>query len=408
MAEPLLRIEGLKTPFATDDGMVHAVDGVDLSVDRGETLGVVGESGSGKTVTALTVVKLIAMPPGRIVAGRILWQGRDLVPLSSEELRPLRAKEIAVIFQEPMTSLNPVFSIGEQIAEVLRLISPPGRIVGGEILFHREKNGRDEVVDLAKLDPRGEPIRQIRGNEIAMIFQEPMTSLDPLFTIGDQLSEAILVHQKVSKRSAMDRSAELLDKVRLPQARDLLTKYPHQLSGGMRQRVMIAMALSGQPSLLIADEPTTALDVTTEAQILELMQSLQEEFNMAILFVTHDMGVIAEMAEEVVVMYLGRVVEKTDIHSLFNEPKHPYTRALLESIPKVGQKSSGPLQTIEGMVPSPFAIPRGCPFHPRCAHFMPGICDAALPEEIPLEANHTVRCFLYSEQAEGESHDKPA
>ena len=335
----LLQIKDLRTHFFTESGVVRAVDGVSFDIPTGKTLGVLGESGCGKSVTGFSI---------------------------------------------------------------LQLINPPGRIVGGEILFRREKNGRKEVVDLLKYKPRGEDIRQIRGNEIAMIFQEPMTSLDPLFTIGNQLVEGIRVHQKISKRSAEDRAAELLDKVRLPQARDLLTKYPHELSGGMRQRVMIAMALTGQPSLLIADEPTTALDVTTEAQILELMQSLQQEFNMAIMFITHDLGVIAEMAEEVVVMYLGHVVEKTDIKSLFNQPKHPYTRALLESIPKVGNKSVGPLRTIEGMVPSPFAIPRGCPFHPRCAQFMPGICDAALPEEIPVEGDHSVRCFLYDEQAEGD------
>ncbi|MCC6804288.1 MAG: ABC transporter ATP-binding protein [Anaerolineae bacterium] len=340
MPEPnlLLEVRNLHTHFFTESGVVRAVDGVSFTVERGQTLGVLGESGCGKSVTGFSV---------------------------------------------------------------LHLVSPPGRIVGGEIVYHREKNGHHETIDLARLDPRGEAIRQIRGNEIAMIFQEPMTSLDPLFTIGDQLTEAILVHQKIPKRSALDRSAELLDKVRLPQARELLKKYPHQLSGGMRQRVMIAMALSGNPSLLIADEPTTALDVTTEAQILELMQSLQEEFSMAILFITHDLGVIAEMAEEVVVMYLGRVMEKTDIKSLFSEPKHPYTRALLESIPKVGHKRDERLQTIEGMVPSPFDIPPGCPFHPRCANFMSGVCDAAMPAEVPLEASHTVRCFLYSEQVEG-------
>ncbi len=337
----LLEIRELQTHFFTESGVVRAVDGVSFNVERGKTLGVLGESGCGKSVTGYSV---------------------------------------------------------------LRLVNPPGRIVGGEVLFHRQKNGADDVVDLAKLDPRGEAIRRIRGNEIAMIFQEPMTSLDPLFTVGDQLAEAILVHQKVSKRSALDRSAELLDKVRLPQARDLLSKYPHQLSGGMRQRVMIAMALSGQPELLIADEPTTALDVTTEAQILELLQSLQQEFHMSILFITHDLGVIAEMAEEVVVMYLGRVVEKTDIHSLFDNPKHPYTQALLESIPKIGHKSGEPLRTIEGMVPSPYNVPRGCPFHPRCAHFIPGVCDAALPPEIPLSANHSVRCVLYAGEAEGDKH----
>jgi peptide/nickel transport system ATP-binding protein len=337
----LLQIKDLRTHFFTESGVVQAVDGVSFDIPPGKTLGVLGESGCGKSVTAYSI---------------------------------------------------------------LQLINAPGRIVGGEILFERVHNGRKEVVDLLKYGSRSEDIRQIRGNEISMIFQEPMTSLDPLFTIGDQLAEAVLVHQKVSKRSALDRAAELLDKVRLPQARELLKRYPHQLSGGMRQRVMIAMALSGQPRLLIADEPTTALDVTTEAQILDLMQSLQEELGMAILFITHDLGVIAEMADEVVVMYLGRVVEKTDVHTLFNDPKHPYTRALLESIPKIGQKQEGPLQTIEGMVPSPFEIPHGCPFHPRCANFMSGVCDEAVPAEIALEGAHTVRCFLYSEQAEGDRH----
>jgi peptide/nickel transport system ATP-binding protein len=336
----VLEIKDLQTHFFTESGVVRAVDGVSFNVERGKTLGILGESGCGKSVTGFSV---------------------------------------------------------------LRLVSPPGRVVGGEILYHRHKKSSNEVIDLAKLDPRSEAIRQIRGNEIAMIFQEPMTSLDPLFTVGDQIVEAILVHQKMSKRSATDRSAELLDKVRLPQVRDLLTKYPHELSGGMRQRVMIAMALAGQPDLLIADEPTTALDVTTEAQILELMQSLQQEFNMAIMFITHDLGVIAEMAEEVVVMYLGKVVEKTDINALFNDPKHPYTRALLESIPKIGHKTDGPLRTIEGMVPSPFDIPPGCPFHPRCAHIIPGVCDVVIPAEIPVGADHSVRCVLYTDQAEGKS-----
>lgn len=344
MTNALLQIRDLQTHFFTESGVVRAVDGVSFDIPAGKTVGVLGESGCGKSVTGYSI---------------------------------------------------------------LQLINLPGRIVGGEILFQREHNGRQETVDLLKYGPRSEELRRIRGHEIGMIFQEPMTSLDPLFTVGDQLAEAVLVHQKVSKRSAMDRAAELLDKVRLPQARDLLKKYPHQLSGGMRQRVMIAMALSGQPKLLIADEPTTALDVTTEGQILELMRSLQEEFGMAILFITHDLGVIAEMAEDVVVMYLGKVVEKTDVQTLYESPKHPYTRALLESIPKVGHKQEGPLRTIEGMVPSPFDIPRGCPFHPRCAHFMPGVCDTLPPAETPLEPpSHTVRCYLYSEQAEGGLHAK--
>ncbi len=339
----LIQIKNLQTHFFLESGVVRAVDGVSFDIPVGKTLGVLGESGCGKSVTAYSI---------------------------------------------------------------LQLINRPGRIVGGEILFEREANGRKEVVDLLKFDPRSEDIRRIRGNEIAMIFQEPMTSLDPLFTIGDQLAEAVLVHQKVSKRSALDRAAELLDKVRLPQVKDLLNKYPHQLSGGMRQRVMIAMALTGQPRLLIADEPTTALDVTTEAQILELMRGLQEEFGMAILFITHDLGVIAEMAEDVVVMYLGKAVEKTDVHTLFESPKHPYTRALLESVPKIGQKHEGPLHTIEGMVPSPLNIPRGCSFHPRCAHFMPGVCDGVMPEETILEGGDAVRCYLYSEKPEGGAHER--
>ena len=277
---------------------------------------------------------------------------------------------------------------------ILQLVNSPGRVVGGQILFD---SGRGEKVDLLQFGPRTEAMRRIRGNEIAMIFQEPMTSLDPLFNIGNQLSEAVLVHQRVSKKAALDRAAELLDKVRLPQPRELLEKYPHQLSGGMRQRVMIAMALTGQPKLLIADEPTTALDVTTEAQILELLQSLQDEFNMAMLFITHDLGVISEMAEEVIVMYLGRVVEQTDIEALFEAPKHPYTQALLESMPRVGHKSATPLRVIEGMVPSPFDIPSGCPFHPRCTRFMPGLCDTTQPKLIELDETHKVRCLLYEE-----------
>jgi peptide/nickel transport system ATP-binding protein len=338
----LLEVKDLKTHFITENGIVRAVDGVSFTIEEGKTVGLLGESGCGKSVTGFSI---------------------------------------------------------------LHLINTPGRIVGGEILYHRQRGGGEEVVNLLNYGPRSEEIRRIRGSEIAMIFQEPMTSLDPLFTVGNQISEAILVHEKISKRAALDRSVELLDKVRLPQPRQLLDRYPHQLSGGMRQRVMIATALVGPPSLLIADEPTTALDVTTEGQILELLHSLQAEFNMAMLFITHDLGVIAEMAEEVIVMYLGRVVEKTDIQSLFDMPKHPYTQALLESIPKVGEKNAGPLRVIEGMVPSPFDIPRGCPFHPRCEQFMPGICNAAYPALIELDETHQARCFLYGEQTEGATQD---
>jgi peptide/nickel transport system ATP-binding protein len=323
MAEPMLRIEGLKTHFATDEGMVHAVDGVDLEVDRGETLGVVGESGSGKTVTALTVVKLIAMPPGRIVAGRILWQGRDLVPLSGEELRPIRAKEIAVIFQEPMTSLNPVFSIGEQIAEVLRL------------------------------------------------------------------------HEKLSHKAALARTVEMLDLVRIPSPQRRVHDYPHQFSGGMRQRVMIAMALSCNPKLLIADEPTTALDVTIQAQILELLAELKARLGMAVMLITHAMGVIAESAQRVVVMYAGKVVEEAPVAELFRAPRHPYTQGLIRSIPRVdvaaGERRR--LEAIPGVVPGLVDPPEGCRFAPRCAHAKPE-CTAATPQLRVVGDRHRAACIL--------------
>jgi oligopeptide/dipeptide ABC transporter ATP-binding protein len=334
----LLDIRDLRTHFHTESGIVRAVDGVSFSVRQGQTVGVLGESGSGKSVMGLSL---------------------------------------------------------------LNLINPPGRIASGQILYHRKRGDREETLDLLKYGSRSEEIRQIRGSEIAMIFQEPMTSLDPLYTIGSQISEAILVHEKVSKKAALDRTANLLDKVRLPQPRSLLERYPHQLSGGMRQRVMIAMALVGSPSLLIADEPTTALDVTTEGQILELLRSLQAEFRMAMLFITHDLGVIAEMAEEVLVMYLGRVVEKTDIQSLFNTPRHPYTQALLDSIPRLGNPTRGPLNAIQGMVPSPHEIPQGCPFHPRCASFMPQKCDKGFPGLTKIDDIHLVRCFKYSDITEG-------
>ena len=259
--------------------------------------------------------------------------------------------------------------------------------------------GRETVngEDLTAFDARSEELRQLRGAEIAMIFQEPMTSLDPLFTVGDQIMEAILYHQEVSKAEARKIAIEMLDKVRMPQPADVIKQYPHQLSGGMRQRVMIAMALSCRPQLLIADEPTTALDVTTEAQILELMRELQDELGMAILFITHDLGVIAEMAEEVAVMYLGKVVEQSDIQSLFTDPQHPYTRALMQSIPKIGQKAAGRLEAIRGMVPSPRDIPSGCPFHPRCASFIADVCNVKTPRLQETKPGHAVSCFLYND-----------
>ena len=276
---------------------------------------------------------------------------------------------------------------------ILRLVRPPGKIVSGEIRYY----GRDAIQgeDLTAYNDKSEELRQLRGAEIAMIFQEPMTSLDPLFTVGNQIMEAILYHQDVRKAEARKIAIETLDKVRMPQPAAVMKHYPHQLSGGMRQRVMIAMALSCRPKLLIADEPTTALDVTTEAQILELMRELQDELGMAIMFITHDLGVIAEMADDVAVMYLGKVVEQSDINTLFTHPQHPYTQALMQSIPKIGQKEGNRLEAIRGMVPSPRNIPAGCPFHPRCGSFMTGLCDSRAPELRETRSGHWVSCFLY-------------
>jgi len=336
----LLEVERLRTYFFLDEGTVRAVDGADFEVRRGQTLGVVGESGCGKSVTAQSI---------------------------------------------------------------LRIVPPPGRIVEGEIVFHRPLQGDGssvteivDLVDLTALDPRGREIRRIRGAEIAMVFQEPMTSLSPVHTIGDQIMEAITLHQEVSQAEAREIAIDMLERVGMPKPSQTIDSYPYQLSGGMRQRGMIAMALSCHPSLLMADEPTTALDVTTEAQILELMRGLQEELGMAIMYITHDLGVIAEMSEEVIVMYLGKVVERADVDSLFHEPQHPYTRALLKSIPRIGRKSRQRLEVIKGMVPDPYAIPRGCTFHPRCPEFIPGLCDREEPPWAQLGPGHRARCHLYA------------
>ncbi len=305
----LLEIKGLKTHFKTDDGWVHAVDGVDITIERGETLGVVGESGCGKTVTAMTVLKLIAMPPGSIVAGQILWQGRDLVPLSADEMRKIRAKEIAIVFQEPMTSLNPVYTVGEQIAEVLRL------------------------------------------------------------------------HERLTRKDAMDRAVEMLKLVHIPTPERRVHDYPHQFSGGMRQRVMIAMALSCNPKLLIADEPTTALDVTIQAQILDLLNELKSRLGMAIMLITHAMGVVAETAQRVVVMYAGKVVEEAPVGELFAHPRHPYTQGLIRSIPRIDTAAVKKvrLEAIAGMVPKLIAPPEGCRFAPRCRHALAACTEATPP-----------------------------
>jgi peptide/nickel transport system ATP-binding protein len=320
--EHLLEIRGLKTYFATDNGIVHAVDDVDLTIDRGETLGVVGESGSGKTVTALSILKLIAIPPARIAAGQILWQGRDLVPLGPDEMRPIRSKEIGIVFQEPMTSLNPVYTVGEQIAETVR------------------------------------------------------------------------EHEGLGRRAALERAIEMLRLVHIPNPQRRVHEYPHQFSGGMRQRVMIAMALSCNPKLLIADEPTTALDVTIQAQILELITEMKERLGMAVMLITHAMGVVAETAQRVAVMYAGKVVEQAPVAELFGNPRHPYTRGLIRSIPRIdraGRKER--LAAIAGVVPSLLEPPAGCRFAARCEFAMP-VCTAAPPPRRKVATDHEVACVL--------------
>ena len=327
--QPLLEIKNLKTHFYTDDGVVRAVDGVSFSVGRGETLGVVGESGCGKSITAFSTMRLIP--------------------------------------------------------------EPPGKIVGGQILFH--PNGTAPF-DLTKLHPRGQEMRDIRGNDIAMIFQEPMTSLSPVHTIGNQIGEAIELHQGVDKDEARARSEETLRKVRLPRPDRQLDAYPHELSGGMRQRAMIAMALSCNPSLLIADEPTTALDVTVQAQILDLMEQLQENIGMSIMLITHDLGVVARMADHVAVMYLGKVVEYGDVRTIFKNARHPYTQGLLKSIPVIGRKEH--LVPIEGSVPDPFELPSGCTFAPRCPHATDQCREA--PELREVAAGHQISCWLDIEE----------
>jgi len=346
MAEPdtLVEIKDLHTYFYLAEGVVHAVDGVDLTIKRRQTLGVVGESGCGKSITSLSL---------------------------------------------------------------LRLVSPPGKIVGGEILFYKPatQDGFTKLVDVVNitaLDANGREIRDIRGNHISMVFQEPMTAMIPVRTIGQQITESIILHQHVSKQEAREKAIDMLARVKMSRPEKIIDDYPFQLSGGMRQRAVIAMALSCQPSLLIADEPTTALDVTTEAQILALMRTLQDEFGMAIMYITHNLGVIAEMADEVAVMYMGKVVEQTDVQNIFLNPLHPYTRGLLASIPQLGDSithadRSRRLQTIKGMVPDPYTRLKGCPFSPRCAEFMPGLCDQEEPKNVKTKPGHLVRCHLYKE-----------
>ncbi len=317
----LLEVRGLKTHFFTQDGTVKAVDGVTFEIGYGQTLGVVGESGCGKSITALSAMRLIEHP-GKTVAGEILLSGRNLLNLSDDEMR------------------------------------------------------------------------HVRGNTVSMIFQEPMTSLNPVYKIGDQVAEAVQQHTKLDRRASWDRAIEMLGQVGIADAKRRADNYPHQLSGGMRQRVMIAMALSTNPELLIADEPTTALDVTIQAQILELMKSLREQNRMAIMLITHDLGVVAEMADHVVVMYAGKVVERADVNTIFEQPHHPYTQGLLASIPRLGEKRER-LAVIQGTVPNPLNLPTGCLFKRRCPYAMP-ICDTPPPYR-SVGPEHVSRCWLTPE-----------
>ena len=319
----LLEIRGLVTAFSTDEGILRAVDGVSLAIEAGETLAVVGESGCGKTVTARSVLKLIDMPPGRFEAGQILWQGRDLLTLSSKAMDTIRAREIAMVFQEPMTSLNPIYRVGEQIGEAVR------------------------------------------------------------------------AHRKVSRREALDIAVEMLRLVQIPDPARRVRDYPHQFSGGMRQRVMIAMALACRPKLLIADEPTTALDVTIQAQILELLDEMKAKLGMSIMLITHDMGVVAERAQRVVVMYAGKVVEEGSVEAVFAQPGHPYTQGLIRSIPRVDREAEHKerLEQIPGSVPSLLHPPPGCRFASRCKYVM----DACVAAEPPLKSiglGHAMACIL--------------
>ena len=330
----LVEVQDLQTYFFLHEGTVKAVDGVSFNIYKGRSLGVIGESGCGKSVTAQSIMRIVPSPPGKSIGGKIdayLWQ-----------------------------------------------------------------NGEDqaEVVDVLQLEANGKAMRSIRGKQIGMIFQEPMTSLSPLHTIGNQIAESLLIHEDITKREARERSIEMLGRVGIPHPDLLVDSYPHQLSGGMRQRAMIAMALICGPNLLIADEPTTALDVTIEAQILQLITELQAETGMALMYISHDLAVVGEVSDEIMVMYLGQVMEHASTDEIFDNPLHPYTLALWRSVPTVDGKLER-LQPIRGTVPSPFSIQGGCRFYSRCTRRMPGVCDAAPPPLKAVGPGHTVRCYLY-------------
>ncbi|MCB2180218.1 ABC transporter ATP-binding protein [bacterium] len=321
MAEPLLQIKDLTVRFDTDEGVVHAVNGVSLDIEEGETVAIVGESGSGKSVTVLSTLKLIPRPPGKIVAGSANFYGRDLLQMESEE------------------------------------------------------------------------INQIRGSQIGMIFQDPLSSLNPVLTIGKQLTESMVLHLKVSQQEANERAAELLEMVGIPRAIDRLNDYPHQFSGGMRQRVMIAMALSCNPQILIADEPTTALDVTIQAQFVELVKKLRDEFGLAIIWITHDLGIVANLAKRVVVMYGGYFVEEAEVKELYANPRHPYTIGLLRSLPRLDAVEHRRLLSIDGIPPVLYETPKSCPFAPRC-EFAIDRCRAENPPLETIGPNHRIACWV--------------
>ena len=330
---PLLEVKNLHTHFFTSDGVVQAVDGSSFEVHAGKTLGVVGESGCGKSVAAKSI---------------------------------------------------------------LQIVDKPGRVVDGEILYtSRTASGQEIRRDLLRMDAGSAEMRAIRGGEISMIFQEPMSSFSPVHTVGNQLIEAIQLHTEMSDKEAQERAIQWLRNVGIPNPTQRLNEFPYRLSGGQCQRAMIAMALSTNPRILIADEPTTALDVTTQAQILNLLQRLQRETGMAMIFITHDLGVIAEVADEVAVMYLGRIVEKAPVKEIFGNPKHPYTKALMTSIPRIDAQPRERLPSIKGSIPHPQNRPTGCPFHPRCPAFIAGTCDQKVPQLVTVGENHQASCFLY-------------
>ncbi|MGD6777280.1 ABC transporter ATP-binding protein [Sutcliffiella horikoshii] len=325
----ILEVKGLRTSFFTDEGEVKAVDGVDFSIEKGKTLGIVGESGSGKSITSLSILRLLQEPVGRVVGGEVIFKGENL------------------------------------------------------------------------LDKTKKQMMQIRGNNVSMIFQEPMTSLNPTLTCGEQIAESVRIHQKLGRKAAWVKAVDMLRLVGIPSPEKRAKQYPFELSGGMRQRVMIAIALACNPELLIADEPTTALDVTIQAQILDLMKKLQEELGTSLMLITHDLGVVAEMCDKVAVMYCGKVVEYADVQTIFSSPKHPYTVGLLNSVPKHDQDVEGDLSVIDGSVPSPFNLPQGCRFAPRCPHAK-DICRNSLPDLKETEDGDQVRCWIYTDKWEDE------